>query len=93
VSETTDRRERLERMPVVLTYEEVRQISVRLERLDTKMDQMADLAGGIASLMERVRSLELAEARSAQRTDSWYWLRDAILAIAIAVVGAGVWFS
>lgn len=83
----------LSRAPALTTWEEVQRIATRLERLDAKLDAVLGLSTNVDGLEERLRQLELWRAGADQRTSSWAWVRDAVLALVLAIIGAGVWLQ
>lgn len=77
----------------MVTWEEVQKITTRLERLDAKLDAVLGLASDVSGLEERLRAIELWQAAATQRTSSWTWVRDAVWALALAIIGTGVWLG
>jgi hypothetical protein len=67
-------------------HEGMGEIKGELVRMNTKLDFMGDHEN-------RLRALELAQAKNDQKSDTGRWVRDAILAVCLTLlgVGAGAW--
>lgn len=86
----TDEPSREDKRNAILTYREVNSIFTSLQRLDTKMDGMADSIEDIKRVHDdhevRIRALELAHARLGGSSGAASYLWHAIWPVAAVLV-------
>lgn len=87
---------RVESAPVLITWEEIKQLNNQMGRIQAKLEALDALKASHEALEERVRSLELAQASSStattQRSDILVWVLNAAVLLLSSILASVPWW-